>query len=460
MNKNKIIFIIIWFVIFSFVVFIISNLNSTKKTNTSKIADFNIWIVWDNKDLFSSYLETFKKKNEKYKNVNIWVESFSSYKEYSDSLSRAFLWDKAPDIFVINNNEKSIFENQTIWINPNIVNPDAFRKNYEAVFSNDLISSTKILQEDKVEKKVEFLKWVPLWYETLWIYYDMRNLRWKDLSSWAAINDAINYIKTEKWDSLPIWIGNWANVSYASDIMTEFFMQEWAKNLDDVKDNIENWAFSRYFLYGDKTWDNAYLSKFDNLEETWNINENNTEVTKENDLSLFSKWELSMIVWYPRMIENIDKLWFQKSFLRASPIPTLSNSNWLNLVNYNYFVINKNTKKSDLAFDLEAYFASKEWQTEFHNIFTYYLPAMPEIFRNIQDSEIKDWYPVKIKDFYNSSLELSSFDKKLKNIYDEKLTEILNNPTNYSILFDNFKKSILCKYDKIINFTNFSRTCE
>lgn len=449
MNKNKIIFAVIWLVILAFIVFVVSQLNSTKKTNTSKVADFNIWIVWDNKENFSAYLDSFKNAFPKYKNTNIQVESFSIYNDYSETLKRAFLNDKAPDIFVQNNNEKSIFQNQILGINPSLVNPDDFRKNYEAVFSNDLISSTTTKDADWKDKKTEFLAWIPMWYETLGIFYDMRNLRWKDLSTWASVNDAINYIKNEKWASLPIAIWNWSKVTYAPDIMSLFFMQEWAKNLDDVKDNIKNWAFSRYFIYWNKSGDNAYDLLFDSPE-------NQTDT----DISLFAKWKVSMIIWYPRMINAIDNAWFQKVFLRAAPAPSLDATKWLNLINYNYYVVNKNTKKQDLAFDLMKYFASSDWQKEFYKNFTYYIPAMPELFRSLWDDSILDWYPVKRKDFYNSSLELSSFDKKIKAKYDDELRNILDNSLNYSFLFDNFKKAVLCNYDKQINFTNLSLSCE
>lgn len=450
MNKNKIIFAVIWLVLLAFVVFVVSQLNSAKKTwNSTKNTDFNIWIVWDNKESFWNYLESFKKAFPKYQNTNIGVESFSNYDDYAETLKRAFLSDKAPDIFVQNNNEKSIFQNQILWINPSLINPDDFRKNYEAVFSNDLITTSESQNEKKETIKTEFLAWIPMWYETLGIFYDMRNLRWKDLSSWAAVNDAINYIKTEKWTSLPIALGDWSKVTYSRDIMSLFFMQEWAKSLDLVKDQIKDWAFSRYFIYGNKSGDNAYDLLFDSPE-----NQNDT------DVSLFAKWKVSMIMWYPRMIDAIDQAWFQKVFLRRAPAPALDATKWLNLINYNYYVVNKNTKKQDLAFDLMKYFSSSDWQKEFYKNFSYYIPAMPELFRSLWDDSIKDWYPVKRKDFYNSSLELSSFDKKIKSKYDNEMKNILDNYTNYSFLFDNFKKSVLCNYDKQINFTNLSLSCE
>lgn len=452
MNKNKILFLIIWLVFLSLIVFIVANLNSAwkKQWNTSKTpSDFSIWTVWDSRDNFSLFLEWFKASFPEYKSANITVESFPSYEDYQTALSRAFLADKAPDIFVVNNNETSLFENQILWINPASVDVSNFRKNYEAVFSNDLITSIASTDTSGGAKKTEFLKWIPLAYETLWVFYDMRVLRAKDLSTWAAVNDAINYIKTSKWENLPIALWDGKSIKDASDIMTAFFMQEWAKNLDEVKDNISKWAFSRYFMYWDRSSDNRYMLKFDDSN---NLN--------KTALQLFSEGQLSMIIGYPRLVNDIDSTWFRKSFLRGSFFPQMTNTNTLSLVNYNYFVINKNTAKQNLALSLMNYFSSEKGQTDYHKAFPYYIPAMPNVSRSVEDDDIKEWYSLKIKDFQNPNSELSSFNKKLKIVYDRELSNILDNPLNYSFLFDNFTKNISCKYDKFINLTNFSRICE
>jgi hypothetical protein len=109
---------------------------------------------------------------------------------------------------------------------------------------------------------------------------------------------------------------------------------------------------------------------------------------------------------------------------------------------------------------LMTYFVSDKWEKDYHKAFPYYIPAMPNVARDIENDDIKDWYSLKIKDFQNPNVELSSFDKKLKVIYDKWLSDILDNSLNYSFLFDNFTKNISCKYDKFINLTNFSQICE
>lgn len=55
-------------------------------------------------------------------------------------------------MFVVNNSDAPIFEKNISGIDPSIISPDDFRNNYEQVFSNDLIKTTKV-----DDKEVEFL---------------------------------------------------------------------------------------------------------------------------------------------------------------------------------------------------------------------------------------------------------------------------------------------------------------
>jgi len=60
------------------------------------------------------------------------------------------------------------------------------------------------------------------------------------------------------------------------------------------------------------------------------------------------------------MIKDIDERGFKKTFLLASPFPHYFTSDGKSLVNYNYFVVNKNTKNYALATTFLSYLASEE----------------------------------------------------------------------------------------------------
>jgi ABC-type glycerol-3-phosphate transport system substrate-binding protein len=58
-------------------------------------------------------IENFKKVNSEYSKKKIKIEMFKNYSDYNLALMSAIISNKAPDVFVLNNNEKdSIFSNQ------------------------------------------------------------------------------------------------------------------------------------------------------------------------------------------------------------------------------------------------------------------------------------------------------------------------------------------------------------
>lgn len=450
MNKNKIIFGIIWVVLLLAILWLATTLNNSASGPTTKndVGDFSIWILWDSANDFQTYLSKFKEIYPDYSSTQILVESFPDYEDYYYTLSSAFLNDKAPDMFVLNNSDSNIFENQMMWIPPDIIDPHNFRKNYEIVFGNDMITSAEIETEEWI-KNVEFLKWIPVWYEVLGLYANTRYLRGKDLRTWAGINDAISSLKESNPDIIPLWIGNGNTVKYSEDIITQLFVQEWSKSLLDVKDNKEKTAFLKYMPYGDISWENAYDIKYQDM-----INSNKTNI------DLFVNNDIAMIFGYPRIVQELDEKWFKKAFLSAWPFPQNTIQDGSTYIDYNYFVINKNTLWYNLAFDLLSYMSSDDWVEDYMEIFPYYLPAMLSEVEDRLGEDITSKYNIKYSDFYNSTSTLSSFDKGIKTIYDKEIKKILDTSSNYSFYFQSFQKNIICKTDKILNFTWLSISCE
>ena len=453
MNKNKIILLVITWVIVLLLWLLLSSLKNwaSAPVNTySNIKEYTIWIVWDEKQKFDEFLSTFKAKNPKYANTNIVVESFPDYNDYYYTLVWAFLSWKAPDLFVLNNGEKkSVFEEQIMWLDPALVDPDKMSSDFEPVFANDLIMQAEIEGEDWVIKKVDFVKWVPLGYESLWIFYSFRNFKGMDLSTWAWVNDSISKLKESNEDIITVWLGNWSTVVWASDIITQFFIQNWLKALDEVTDKKMLQSFYSYMMYWTESLWNNYNKRFNDLLES-----------NKNNLDLFSRWEVALVLGYPSLLNEIDKNWFNKSFLRASPIPQNSKNWWESLVNYNYFVMNKNSINMDLSKDLMTYFFSEEGEKEYLKNFPYYLPAHLSLLQDRLDEKLDNKYNLEYWNFYNREALLVSFDKKNKVLYDEKMISILDSFDNYKFLFEKFQKSLLCSYNKMINFEWLSIKCE
>ncbi len=447
MNKNKLIFAIIWLFLLIVVIYVLMNLNqSAQRQNTASSWPFNIWIVWDDKSAFSKIIDNFKELNPQYKSQEFKVESFPTYEDYSLVLSNAILTKKAPDLFVINNNDKdSIFLNQIVAINNWAISPNDFRKKYKWVFADDLIVSAW-----EWDQKQEYLAGLPIWYETLWVFFNRRYIKDSDLSNMSSLNNKISELKKENSDIIPIWLWNWSTVYGVSDIITQYFMlNDWVKKIDDINWNKQKEALASYMLLWDTKWDNWYNAKYDDMILNW-----------ENNLDMFSKGDTYMVVWYPSMINQIAEKWYSKNFLLASPFPHYASWWWKTLINYNYFVINKETSNYDLANNFLLYLSSDSWAEKYLSVYTYYLPSLLSLESDKLLQKISDKFNIVLWDFVSEDYELSSFDKWIKNIYDTNIVKVLDNFDSYDKSFEHFRDNIICKYKKISTMADFSKKCE
>lgn len=443
LSRNKIILFVVWWVILFFVIVILlimlfSNNSNSRKSKSSD--DFVVWMVWDSSEDASEIAEDFKKYS-KIKS-NVVIESFDSYDSYYYALAYAISSGNAPDIFVLNNNERNpIFENQTMWIAPDIVNPNNFRKDYKPYISEQIITKT--------DNWTEFLLWMPVWYETLWIFYNRRFVKASDLENISSLRSTVWNLKEKNPDVIPIAMWNWTTVDDSEDIATNFIMMESGdKSIEWLTRKAIQWWIWNYISFWDEEGDNWYNSRFKEMT-----------LANQTAIDLFSKWETFMVAWYPRLIKKINDKWFSSSFLLAAPFPTDSKTEAA-LINYNYFVINKDTKKLDLANTFVSYLSTERWIKLFLETYPYYLPAHSS-FEQITDSQmIHKNYKIAISDFYNESYSYSSFNKWIKNYYDLKIKTLLDEP-EYSIdYFSRLQRSVNCKSLKAVELDDISKNCD
>lgn len=451
MNKNKLIFAIIWGVLtLALIVTILvvtKTWDNTSKANTKQ--NLSIWILSDSKTSFWSVVSDFKTLKEEYKNTNIIVESFTNIQDYNFALQAAIISGSAPDIFMLNNNEAfGRFENQTALLNPEYFNVNDFRQKYKQIFWNDLIVS---ISSNTEEKTVEALKGIPVGYETLGIYYNRtKGIKSTDLDTITSMNNAISRVTKTRTDIIPLGIWNGSTVYGAADILTQFFLSQWSTSSVSTIDGggIKKW-FASYLFYGDSSGDNAYDTRF-------------VEMLKfdESNLDLFSKWEIAMVIWYPSMIQQIANKGFKKSLLLVKPFPTNIADGSKTLANYNYFVLNKDAKNQDLAQQFLWYLWSDNGASNYLENFPYYLPALLSLESDRWDEKISDDFNIILNNFYNPESQLTSFDKGISEIYDREIIKILDNPTNFSESFWNLQAKITCIWKKIQTLWDLSTSCE
>ncbi len=160
MTKNKIFFIILGTILLIGIFYFAIQLNSStnnNKTPKNTAGALNIWIFEDDKEKMKQYVdENFKKAYPQYEGQEIIVESFPEIHSYYTTLASAFLAGTGPDIFMLQNRESSVFENQVEALSPDTIAPNDFTVRFKPIFSDDLIFAST--QDDTAE----YLKGVPL----------------------------------------------------------------------------------------------------------------------------------------------------------------------------------------------------------------------------------------------------------------------------------------------------------
>lgn len=443
MSTNKIIFIILWAILLIWVLYLSFWLNSTKTPTNTRLApgDISVWIVDDNADDFSDYLEEFKNSDPKYAGKNFVIESFSQWDVYYNTLVSATLSGQAPDIFVLDNREASPLQNQIIGIDPEKISPNNFRVRFQPVFAEDLIVW------DSEDESLEFLKGVPLGYEALGIFYSRKFfLRPSELETWTDFTTEIRNISQKQSQVIPLALWD-AQIPHVADIMSSFFVASGDTSIYDTERNQARSLLSLYTSFNTRSGDNKYELL-------------TTSFQGKDVVEYFTQGDVAGIIWYPRDLEKIAKIGYQKSFLFASPFPQFAGNDKKTAIKYNYFVGNKDSVNPDLVQDLLSFMATSEGQQAYNDIFPYYISPELSIFSQNLEKKINPDYNLVYKNFVSEVTELVSYDMWSVSSFNMQIKEILQEESGYDRLFWEMKDRIVCATAKQTTLLNLSSSCE
>ncbi len=439
-NKKNFIIWIIVFVILLFIFMIYISLSWGNKNNHKKITtkwDFVIWTVWEDSS-FSQFIEKIKQKHW-LKSTNIQVVNFPDYNSYYYSLNSAFLKWQAPDIFVINNNDNYYnYEEKIFWFTPKELSVSDFRKKFDWVFSKNLIKT----YTDNW-KKIEYVAWVPLSYETLWVIYNsnlLREISWnvnRKIQTFSWIEEIINTLEENNSYTIPVWLGN-SKVYFASDIIANLILSLW--------DNYVWWSKTSKAI-------SAFI-------QYWNTKKSFNKA-KKSDIELFKEWKLAMIFAYPRILWKISNM-DDSDWVKASFFPAISSNNSNTLVNYNYYVVNYNSKNPNLAKTILIDFLNPKivWEYFSNKQNNYSFPALLSLKDQVSEKIVNNAFDIYLKDFENKRYVLKSFDKKLKFFFDDKIKNILDKSIyDYQLELQKFNRQLNCLTDKISHLKNLENNC-
>ncbi len=443
MTKNKIFFAILGWLIFIGITFLTLNLRTsqTRQIGTAGGA-VKVWILYDDVSKFNEYINTFKKARPQYANVSFEVESFSDELSYYNSLVSSIISGKGPDIFVMNNSEISPLENQILWIPPTLISPNDFRLHFKTVFWEDLIIN------DSNDNTVEFLKWVPLWYETLGIFYNRKYfLRPSEMKTWTDFSKEVKNIQEKYSRIIPVALWNGTKVSRSPDVLKNLFVLDWVESLIESNSNTTRQALAMYKSFGQKNGDNKYSIL-------------STPLSTDTDIDFFTQGDVAAMFWYPRDLIEINKIGYQKSFLFATAFPWYAGKEKKLAVNYNYFSVNKDSKFKTVSLALLEYMSSVEGQQAYIDTFPYYLSPESSVELAMSEKKILPQYNIVYKNFIDEGTLLASYDSWDKISFDREIKTLLDMPSWYDDAFSRMRSFIVCSSTKQRTLLNLSSSCK
>ena len=438
MNINKIVFAVLGVIILILIIMLVIQLNrGTTSTQTVRQSwDFNIWITGKSTSKFEDVINDFKDAYSRYANVRIGLESFSDPQIYTKTITSALWAGIAPDIFLLNNREFSPLQNYISGIDPTSVNPNDFRRDFHPVFSEDLITRAN---------DSDVLIWIPAWFQVPALVYNRRNYpRSSELWDWWRLTvEMQSSAERSGIPPLAIWVGS--TITRNSWIILSLLAQEWVWEIDEVQNTHTRQAFNRYrslWLIGNETY--IELVRNDTLS---------------SDIERFARWEVASALVYPKDIARIADIWFQSNMLFVSPFPL---SEWKRdaiAIDYDYFVIQKNTWNIQLAKDFMAYIASDRGQRVLAETFPDYISAHSWLALEFAEKAVHPWFNVIQRNFLRDQTELISFWVWSNDVFENGLQDILDRENAFDSWFQILKSRISCILGKYQDFENLSSAC-
>lgn len=445
MNKNKIIaLILVWLVIvFFWWVFSVTKDGADKQKSKSTEARITVWQYWYSEWALDNLLQKYKSETKS--KDSFIVTTFVSYKDYKEALKTALINGKWPDIFTLNNRDEiSFYENSIVGLNPEVIPSDEMKNNFDPVFAKDLIQEYK--SDDGTI--LDFIVWVPLSFDYLVLFSDLRYTKGKNISTWSWVNEVVTKLSENNSSVTPIAIWNGSTVKRASDIFSQLLVNKWAENLRffDSKELESTWT--EYYFYGDKSWENWYNKK------KWLM-----DLRKTDSLKLFSQKDAGMAFWYLRDIKDLIDYGANLRLLKISNFPNyIWNDEEKLSIDYNYFVINKKTEFLDNSLMLMKYFLSENGQREFMANTKYNFPARLDILEERLAEKLDSKIITRYSNIYSNSLVLTSFKGVSREEFDNLVEKALDK-TKIESELRKVKNILTCRYTQAIEQKNLTNSC-
>jgi len=306
---------------------------------------------------------------------------------------------------------------------------------------------TDLILKSESDENVEFLRWVPAWFEALAIYYNRKYfLKPSEMWTWWDLSLQINSI-TDKYNGsiVPIALWNGRSVSRSSEIISDLLSLEDNTWLIDMDASESRDVVGLYQSFWEREGDNRY-----------NIFSANTD---SSDIELFSEWKVAAVVWYPRDLLEIDDSGYQKTLLFATPFPAYAGKNPSRAISYDYFVVNKDTPNPGFGQDFLTYLSTVQGQQKFLESYPYYLSPESSIYVENLEKKILPSYNIVYKNFLQDWSNMVSFDLWDESLYNQGVDKILDIEWGADEALYDLRNFLVCASTKHQTLQSLSSPC-
>jgi ABC-type glycerol-3-phosphate transport system substrate-binding protein len=393
MSPKKItFFVILGIVILSVIIAIyyISHQSAPTKVQSGSI---KIWITEGTTEGYQTLLDGFRKYAPEYAKTEITIEKQSNDPEkYSKFLLETLVNGNGPDIFMLHSGEDMSLESRIEPIPSTAIDLSGFDKRYDDIFSG-LLSSTGVWGE-----KVMTIKWIPIGYETLGVFYNKSLIRTvpTDWESWDRTyqqtrsgtypsNLGLWPIYTPNMvDLLPLWLQSIGISSYTGML--------------DGKSALSNYlayATIPVSMGSDSQSTTSSDTPTDPMRTT-TVSQITPTLTSEKltTLDAFIRGDIAMIIWYPSLVLDLEKSVkrmgenAKSSIILTDRIPQMKVGQSTNIGRYTYLAVSRLTTNPIVSAKFMAYLMTPDAQRILMQEYPYLIPAQSEFYETARDMSL------------------------------------------------------------------------
>ncbi len=446
MATKKILFFVLAGILGLGLIFSLWKITHTEQsTQSGSTGSLSIWIVGDTTIGYDTLIEGFRTYAPEYKKTTIEFRKFSDYASYQKMLLSTLADGKGPDIFMVDAGADALLQSKVEPIPTSLLHISDFDKRFEDLFL------TLIESSGTTDATNSFLRWVPLWYEALGMFYNKSLLTqipktWNEVSMLYTVNPTANVFPTN--------IGMTSRYTpYSLDILWLFLVQSWIREynmLDKAENTYENFSsFATTPIPYTNSEDSGSEDQSGSFQSLWDM-QNSLSEKKLTTIDLFMRWKIAFIVGYPSLIHELEdakkRAWIEgiKSIILTEKIPQSSFSqNSVNLARYSYFGISKSSQNGSLWVKFLDYLLTEDAERRFLSSFPNYIPAQRSFYETSKSVSLSTIFSrAKLDSFIPWPWEeLQLFDYGNKIEFEKILTD--NIDRNGKIDKDNISKVVI-----------------